>query len=79
MEWLLSALDLQVSLTSITQARLFIFKRKGALRPVKAPNWLRQMPECLVEAHGLGFDSYCWLNVVDYLVLVMADSLRARP
>lgn len=75
------ALDLQVSLTNITQVRLSIFKRKRALRLVRVPNWLRRMPEYVVEVHALGFDSYCWLNALDYLVLVMADvisTLRFR-
>ena len=27
----------------------------------------------VVEAHGLGFDSYYWLNALDYPVLVVVD------
>lgn len=30
------------------------------------------MPGCVVEAYGPGFDSYHWLDTLDYSVLVVA-------
>ena len=41
----------------------------------RVPNWLGQMQGCVVEAHSPKFDSYCWLNDLGYLVLVMVGTV----
>ncbi|RVW26468.1 hypothetical protein CK203_093932 [Vitis vinifera] len=35
--------------------------------PVRVLSWLGQMPGCVVEMHGPGFDSCRWLNALNYL------------
>ena len=34
-------------------------------------SWLGQMLGCVIKGHGLGFESYYWLNILIYPVLVV--------
>ena len=40
---------------------------------LSVPSWLGQMLGCVIDAHNPRFDSYCLLNALDYLVLVVVD------